>query len=163
MQAVAFSTGENTYFFVLIGAIEIEFGQVSARIDFVIAYFYVFKSIWDDVENGFIWMDVFVALVYVANFDGFSDGEFSLIGRQFGHDHFENSGFTRAIWPDDANDTGWWQFEIEVVVEEFVAEGLANMQCVDDVVTQTRAIWNGHLESGFCFAGIGRQHFVVVL
>ena len=67
MQAIPFTTGEYAAKFFLVGSRKIEFGEVSAGVDFLAAYADELLSAGNNLINGLLRVDIFMCLVCITD------------------------------------------------------------------------------------------------
>ena len=77
------------------------------------------------------------------------------------HDEAEQRGFPRTVRSDDPHDAVGRQVEVEIVEKQLVAEGLAHMASLDDVVAQTRSVGDENLQFFLLLLHILIEQFVV--
>ena len=62
------------------------------------------------------------------------------------HDKAEQSGLTRTVGAYDTHDAVWRQREVQVIKQQLVSECLSNSMSLDDLVAQTRSVWDEYLQ-----------------
>ena len=77
------------------------------------------------------------------------------------HNHTEECSLARTVRAYDTHDTGWWQRELEILVQHAVAEGLAYAVSLDDHIAQTWAVGDIYLELLLALLSIGIHHLIV--
>ena len=137
VQATAFTAREHADFLLLVRAVEIEAPAVGAAGHLEFAH-------GDDVQparnvfpHGFIVGQVFAALIHKGHLHGFADADFAAVGLLFACDKPEQCGFARTVGADDAHNRARRHFEAEVVDQQAVAKGFADVFELDDFAAQT--------------------------
>ena len=119
VQAVAFAAREHGYFFLLIGAGEVEFRQVGAGVYVAAAHAECFNSLRNHFVDCAVGQEVVVTLVDVSDFYCFAHVECAGIGFFLSHDEAEKGGFAGAVGADYAYYAVGRQGEREVAEEMF--------------------------------------------
>src|SRR5262249_34983452 len=88
------------------------------------------------------------ALVDVGELHAVAEPQRPAVGRVLTDDHAEERRLAGAIRADDADDAAARQLEGEVVDEQAIAEGLADLRGLDDDVAEARPRGNGVPERG---------------
>src|SRR3546814_17304174 len=78
------------------------------------------------------------ALVDIAELHGVADAQAAAVGLLLAGDHAEQRGLAGAVGADDADDGARRNLEAEVVDQQLVAEGLADVLRLDHQIAQAR-------------------------
>ncbi|MNY20917.1 hypothetical protein D3C86_1544310 [compost metagenome] len=104
-----------------------------------------------------------MCLVYITDLHRFPDRKSSFVRLQFIHDHFEDRRFTGTIRPDNSNNSCRRQFEVQIIIQQFISECFHDMLCIDHVISKARTVRNRNFQFHFLVLHFFRHHFVVVL
>jgi hypothetical protein len=131
VDAVALAAGEHADLLLLVGALEVEGGDVGAAVDLALAELEVVGAAGDLLVDGAV----------ASRRRGTGRRRTSLtvspircaaVGLLLAGDHAEQGGLAGAVGADDADDAGRGQREAEVLDEEPVAEALGDVLELDD-------------------------------
>ena len=87
-------------------------------------------------------------MVDVHQLHRLADRDLARVGLHLAGDHAEERGLTGAVRADDADDRALGDHQVEVLVEELVAEGFGDALHLDDLITKTLAGWDLNLRLG---------------
>ena len=76
-------------------------------------------------------------MIHKGHLHGFADADFAAVGLLFACDKPEQCGFARTVGADDAHNRARRHFEAEVVDQQAVAKGFADVFELDDFAAQT--------------------------
>src|SRR5689334_4808154 len=167
VHAVALTTRELADRLLLIGALEVEAGDVRAPVDLPAAHDHAVAPVGDLLEYAPVAVERVATLVDVRELHGRADAQRAGVGGVLGgrtagrggDDHPEQRGLARAVGPDDTDDAPGRQREREVVDEEAVAEPLREVLGLDHEVTEARPRRDGDDELlGPAVRGLGLGH-----
>ena len=127
VDAVAFTTGEDADFLLLVRALEVEGADIGARHDRDAAEVDDVRAAGDFFPHVLVRIELVAALVHVTDLDRFADAHGAGVGLFLAKDHLEQRGLARAVRADDADDAAGGQLEGEVVDQDVVAEGLGEV------------------------------------
>ena len=161
VDAVAFAAGKIADFFLLIGAGEVEPGQVGAGIDFAAAHFDEVGAAGDFLVDRVVGLEGVAILIDVAELDRFADFDFALIGLLLAGDQAEERGFAGAVGADDADDAARGQAEGEIFEQQIVAVGFADVFHFDDERAEVFAGGNLNFEFLIAFLEVLLGHLLV--
>jgi len=102
-----------------------------------------------------------VLLVYVGQFHGLAHLECAAVGLLEAHDEAEEGGLACAVRADNAHDAVGRKHEVEVGKEHLLAESLAHMQGLDDLVAQSRTVGDEYFEFLLALLLLLVEHLVV--
>ena len=94
-------------------------------------------AIGDFIKHGFVVAQVTTALVYIGQLYGLAEFHFARIRRFFACNHFEQSGFTRTVRADDADNRTRWDFETQVINQHAVAKRFGDVGEFNHFIAQT--------------------------
>ena len=100
-------------------------------------------------------------LIHVGELHGLTHLEGSLIGLVEAHDETEEGGLTRTVGADNTYNAVGRKHEIEVLIEQLVAECLGHALCLDHLVTQAGTVGDKDLEFLFALFLVLVQEFVI--
>ena len=146
MQAVALAAREHAAFLLLIGAREVETGDIGAGVDLPVAQRHQVQTARDHLEDRLFGVDRLMLLVHVGQLDGGPHAERTARRSVQPHDHPEKGGFARPVGTDHAHDAGGRQRKFEVLVQHAVAESLRDVVRLDHHVAQTRTVGDEDFE-----------------
>src|SRR5215472_5599992 len=149
MDPVALAAGELADLLLLVGALEVEAGDIGAARHLALAELDDIESVGDFFPDGLVRPKRVARLVDIAELDRIADAQGAAIDLLLAHDHAEEGRLAGTVGADDADDAAGRQAEIEIVDQEPFAEGLAQMLGGDHEVAQPRARGNADL------AGLG--------
>src|SRR5215472_14851688 len=135
MDPVALAAGELADVLLLIGALEIEAGDIGAARHLALAELDDVEPVGDLLPHGLVGPERVARLIDIAELHGFADAQGAAIGLLLADDHAEERRLAGAVGADDADDAAGRQAEIEIVDQEPVTEGLAQMLGSDHEVT----------------------------
>src|SRR5579872_6135809 len=127
MQPSALAARELPDFLLLIGALEIEAAQIRARRHFEASDREQIESAAYVLEDGFLVLQRFAALIDQCEFYGRPDRNRTGIGLLFARNHAKECRLARTVRPDDADDGARRNAEVHAVHEQFVAVRFANV------------------------------------
>src|SRR5262245_51540927 len=115
MDAIALAAGEIADALLLIGALQVERGDVGARRDLAIAELDLFLTARDLLPYRPGGVERVPALVDVRGPHRLPQAEGAAVGSLLPGDHTEQRRLARAVRPDDADDTATRQIEGEIL------------------------------------------------
>ena len=95
--------------------------------------------------NIFIGIQIITALVNIAQFHGRTDVDAAAIRSFLAGNQLEQSGFTRAIWPDNTHNTARRQIKVQIIEQQFIAIGLGQALSFNNLAAQTGRCLNKNL------------------
>src|SRR5262245_7179298 len=139
VHAVALTAAELTDLLLLIGAGEVERGDVGARLHLAAAEHDGFFAAADLFPHRFFRVERLTTLIDVRELDGFADDELAVVSLFLADDHAEESRLAGAVRTDDAHDAARRQEKREIVDEQALLEALAHAARFDDGIAETLA------------------------
>ena len=139
VQAVAFAAGQILDPFLLVGALEVEATQVGARVHFVFADGDDVHAVGDFLPNCFATVQAVARLIDIGQFHGLAETQFAAVGLFLFGDHAEQRGLAGAVRTDHADDAAARQGEGQIVDQQSLAIGFADLRRLDDQITEPRA------------------------
>ena len=85
-------------------------------------------------------------LIYVSYLYRLTYLKCALINLFQAHDKTEQGGLTCSVGTDYAHYAVWRKREVEVIKQQLVTECLGNSMSLDDLVAQTRSVWDEYLQ-----------------
>ena len=161
MEPVAFTTGEDAAFLLLVSAGEVETAQVRTSVDLLAAHTDELRAAADGLKNGFIGVYIRVLLIHITDLHGLTDRERTFVGFLGTDDHAEECRLTGSVRTDDTHDSVRRQREIEVFEEQLVTKRLGYAFGVDDFITQTRTVGDEDLQAFLTLFLLLVEHSVV--
>ena len=161
VQAVALAAREHAAFLLLIGAREVETGDIGAGVDLPVAQRHQVQTARDHLEDRLFGVDRLVLLVHIGQFHRGTHAERAARRSFEAHDHAEEGGLARAVRADHAHDARRGQREIQPLVQHAVAEGFRNVVRLDHHVAQTRTVGDEDFELLLFLFRILVHHLVV--
>ena len=146
MQAVALAAREHAALLLLVGAREVETGDVGAGIDLPVAQRHQVQTARDHLEDRLFGIDRLVLLVHVGQLHRGSHAERAAGGFLESHDHAKEGGLARTVRADHAHDARRGQRELQPLVQHAVAEGFRDLVRLDHHVAQTRTVGDEDFE-----------------
>ena len=125
VDAVALAARQVLDPLLLVGALEVEPGDVGARRDLALADLEDLGALRDLVEHGLVAVERVAALVDVGQLDGLADAQRAAVGLLLPGDHAEQRRLAGAVGADDADDAAARQVEGQILDQQVVAVGLA--------------------------------------
>ncbi len=138
MHAVALTTRQNTYWFLLVPAFEIKSPHISATGHCTFAKLDHIKPVGYFLPNGFLRVQCITRLVDIADFNRFPHFKCATIRRFTAGQHSKQRGFACPISPDNANNATRWQAKGQVFNQKFVAIALVQAFSLDHNPTKAR-------------------------
>src|SRR5512145_1802329 len=108
MQTVALTARQVTHPLLLVGAAEVEAGEIRARVDLLLADHDHFLPSGDLVPHGLLRIER-SRLIGVRELHGLAHLERAGVRRFLAGDHAEERRLPRAVWPNDTDDAAAWQ------------------------------------------------------
>ena len=139
MQPVALATREIADALLLVGALEVEAGDVRAAVHLAVADLHEVDAAGDLLVDGLVGVERLPRLVDVRELHRGADLQRTAVGLLLADEHAEQRGLARAVGADDADDAAGRQREVEVFDEEPIAVALGDLVGLDDEVAETRA------------------------
>ena len=136
VQAPAFPAGEGSHRLLLVCALEVEAANVGAGWHLESANLQHIAPLSEQVEHGFLAVEVVPALVDVGHLDSRPNHHTAGVGLLLAGDHAEQCRFAGAVRADDADDGPGRHREAQIVDEQAVAERLGHTVELDDFVAQ---------------------------
>ena len=119
--------------------LKLEAAQVGARGHFELAHGQQVGAVGHRVEHGLVALERIARLVHVGQLDRLAQLHFARIGLLAAGQHAKQRGLARAVGADDADDSAGRHLEAEVVDQQAVAIGLADIVELDDFIAQAVA------------------------
>ena len=138
VQAATLTTGEVLDELLLVGALEVEATDVTARRHLVTADLDHVEAIGNLLPYGLVAVEVVAALVDAGDLHGFADLDGAGIRLLLAGDHAQQGRLARAVAADHADDGALGDAERQVVDQHAITEGLRHVVEVDDLVAQAR-------------------------
>ena len=111
VQAVALAAGEVADALLLVGAAEVEAGDVGARVDVALADDQPVLAAGDGLPDRLLGLEVGAHLVDVGHLDGVADAQRAAVGLLLAGDHAEQRRLARAVGADHPDDAAGRQLE----------------------------------------------------
>src|SRR5580704_8985150 len=137
MHAVALAAGERADLLLLIGALEIEGGAISARIHLALAEEDDIVAAGDLLPDRRSAVERVARLVDIAELDRLADLDCALVRLLLAGDHAKQRGLVCAVGTDHPDNATGRQLEGEIVDQQIVAESLGEVLEVDDVLAES--------------------------
>ena len=147
VQTVALTAGEHADFLFLVGAGEVELGQVGAGVDVAATHAESLGALADDLVDSLFGVEVVVTLVDVGHLDGLAHLEVAGVGLLLAHYQAEEGGLAGAVGTDDTHDAVGREHKVEVFKQLLVAERLCQAVGLDDLVAEARAVGDEDFEA----------------
>src|SRR5262249_60281763 len=138
VQPIALAARELADALLLVAALEVERGDVGARLELPAADVEHVLAARDLLPHRLLAFEGVTALVDVGELHAVAEPQRPAVGRVLTDDHAEERRLAGAIRADDADDAAARQLEGEVVDEQAIAEGLADLRGLDDDVAEAR-------------------------
>ncbi len=139
MHAVALAARKVADFLLLVGALEIEAGDVRPGVHLALAHLERVVAAGDFLVDRVGRRESIAVLVDVAQLDGRADANLAAVGLLLADDHAKQRGLADAVGADDAHDAAGRQAEAEVVDQQLVAITLGEVLGLDHQVAQVLA------------------------
>ena len=127
VQATALAARQRADQFLLVRALEVEAADVGARLDLDAVDVEDVGTARDFLEHVVVALELLAALVDVGDLDRLADADFAGIGLFLADDHLEQGRLAGTIRADDADDRAGRHDQAEVVDQQAVTEGLADV------------------------------------
>jgi len=131
VEAPALTTGQRTYPLLLVAAVEVESATIGAAGHLEFADIQNIQSARYVLPDRFVIGQVVATLVNKGHLDGRANLDFTRIRFFAPGNHFEQSGFTSAVGPNDADDGTGRHLEAQVINQHTVAERLGHVRKLD--------------------------------
>ncbi len=138
MDAVALAARKHADLLLLVGAQEVERGDVAARVHRAGAQRERLGPAGDLLPDGLLRVEA-AGLVGVGPLDGLADPDGAAVGLFLPGDHLQQGGLAGAVRPDHADDGAGRDLGAEIVQQQALAVGLADALQFDDDIAQARA------------------------
>lgn len=142
MQTTALTAGQFANAFALIDAFEVEAAYIGAAWHFSVADLHDIQPAGHFFPDGFAVVHRVAELIDRGQLDGFTQRNGAAIRLLLTGHHAEQGRFTRAVWPDDPDDSAFRYREAQVIDQYAVAVGFTQVADFNDFVAQTRSWWN---------------------
>ena len=139
LQAVALAARELADLLLLLGALEVEAGDVGAAVDRAVAERDLVPAARDLLPDGLRRVERVARLVDVGELDGLAEPQRARVGLLGAGDHPHQRRLAGAVGADHADDPAARELEAEIVDQHAVAVGLAQAVGLDDDVAEPRA------------------------
>src|SRR5262245_65759394 len=125
VHAIALAAREVADALLLIGALEVERGDIGARRDLAVAELDLILAVGDLLPDGLRRIEGVTALVDVRQLDRVADAQRPAVGLFLAGDHAEQRRLAGPVRPDDADDAAARQVEGQIVAQEAIAVALS--------------------------------------
>src|SRR5258707_6193804 len=139
MDAVALAAGELPHLLLLIGSAEVELRAIGAARHLAPAEIDLVETAGNLLPDRLVRRRRVAGLVDIAQLHGVAEPQRAAIGLLLASDHAEERSFAGTVGPDDADDAARRQAEGEILHQELVAIGLAEVHRIDHEIAETRA------------------------
>ena len=139
VQAVALAARQLRDLLLLVGALEVEAGDVGAAVHGAVAELDLVLAAGDLLPDVLVGVERVARLVDVGELDRLADLQRARVGLLLPGDHPQQRRLAGAVRADHADDPAAGQVEAEVIDQHAVAVGLAELVCLDDDVAEPRA------------------------
>lgn len=139
MQTTALTAGQFANAFALIDAFEVEAAYIGAAWHFSVADLHDIQPAGHFFPDGFAVVHRVAELIDRGQLDGFTQRNGAAIRLLLTGHHAEQGRFTRAVWPDDPDDSAFRYREAQVIDQYAVAVGFTQVADFNDFVAQTRS------------------------
>src|SRR5207247_9382620 len=161
MNPVALAAGQLADLLLLVGALEVEGGDIGAARHLALAELDLVAAVGDLLPHGLVGLERFARLVDVAEPYRRADAEAAAIGLLLLGDDAGQRGLAGAVGSDHSDDAARRQAEAEVVDQQAIAIALPQMLALDYQVAQPRPGRDDDLgRFGRLLAGLGEQRLV---
>jgi hypothetical protein len=145
VQTTAFTTGERANLFLLVATVEVEAPAIREAGHLELAHVDDVQAARDVFPHGFVVVQVIAVLVHKGHAHGLANLDLAAVGLLFACDQLEQGRFTRAVGADDAHNGARRHLKAQVVDQQTVAKGLADVLELEHLVAQTL----GHRNENF--------------
>src|SRR5208282_2958583 len=161
MHAVALPTRELPHLLLLIGALEVEGGDVGSARHAVLAELELIEAVRDLLPHRLLRAERVARLVDVAELHRFTDAELAPVGLLLACDHAEERRLAGPVGPDDADDRTGRHAKAQVLDQEPLAIGLADVLGLDHQIAEPRAGRDDDLGLvGRAIAALGEERLI---
>src|SRR5690606_25068867 len=145
VQTAALTAGERADQLLLVRALEVETADVGARLDLDTVDVEDVGTAGDLLEHRVVALQRRAALVDIGQLHGGAEDDLAGVRLLLARDHLEQRRLAGAVGADDADDGAVGDDQREIVDQQPVAEALADVAELDDVVAQALARRNEDL------------------
>lgn len=151
VQTTTFTAGQLANAFTLVDAFEVKAAHVGAARHLGVADLHDIQAARHFFPHGLTVVHRVAELIDGSQLNGFTQGDGAGIRLFLAGHHAEEGGFTRAVRTDDADDSAFRYREAQIVNQNAVAVGFAQMADFQNFIAQTRAWRNEQFVSFVTF------------
>src|SRR5579875_928702 len=147
MQAVALATGQPAHLLLLVGALEVESGDVGAAVDPALSELDLLLAAGDLLPDRLLVVERVASLIDVGQPDALTDPQRSPVRLLLAGDQAQQRRLAGAVGADHPDDPAARKAEGELLEQHPLAVGLAQPLCLDHQLAQPRAGGNVDLHA----------------